>query len=292
MSLRSAPAFIVARTVEDALAALSAPGPAPTLLSGGTHVMSRLNGGAARETIWVDISSIAGFSSVSISPSETILGPGVTYAHLLDSSDRGIPVLLKQIACGITGGPQIRNQGTIGGSACHANPGSDMPTGLVALRARMDIASQARGARSVPAADFFAAPFKTVLQPDEMLTAIAVKSDAPGDRWGYYKLKSAESSWPVAVAAAHLRDRSGSGCELSVTIGAATAVPASFAPVQLKHREHLLPEEASAIRHAVHSAAVDWWSDELGDAAYRRRVAGSIAVRAVEAAMSKRSAHG
>jgi carbon-monoxide dehydrogenase medium subunit len=254
--------------------------------------MSRLNGGAARETVWVDLSSIAGSSSVSISRSETDLGPAVTYAHLLDTSGRGIPVVLKQIASGITGGPQIRNQGTIGGSACHANPGSDMPTGLVALHARMDIASLARGTRSVPAAEFFAAPFKTIMQTDEMLTAIAVEPDASGDRWGYYKLKSAESSWPVAVAAARLRDRSGSRCELSVTIGATTAVPTSFAPVQLTHREHHLPDEASAIRHAVHSAAVDWWSDELGGAAYRRRVAGSIAVRAVEAAMSNRSGHG
>jgi carbon-monoxide dehydrogenase medium subunit len=283
--------FLVPRTVDEALDLLAESGTWPVLLAGGTHVMSRLQGGPQHGS-WIDLSGINGFDGIRVSDSGTVLGPAVSYTTLLDPMQRRTPTLLRQIAAGITGGPQIRNQGTIGGSACYANPGSDVPTGLVALGARMHIASRARGPRSLPAAEFFTGPFLTTLSADELLTAVAIDRDAANDSWGYVKLKSAESSWPVAVAAARLQQRPDQSCELTVTIGAATTVPCSLPPMELCCADVLQPQEAALVRQSVEEAEVTWWSDELGDAAYRRRVAPAIAIRAIEAAIAQRRTNG
>jgi carbon-monoxide dehydrogenase medium subunit len=284
--------FVVPETVAEVLALLADAAARPTLLCGGTHVMSRLHHGLNQNGTWVDVSNLPGFAEIHAATSGATLGPAVTYTTLLEDSMHRLPPLLRLIASGITGGTQIRNQGTIGGSACYANPGSDAPTGLVAVHASMHLASESRGTRQVPAAEFFVGPFTTALHPDEMLIGISVEGDMPDDRWGYAKLKTAESSWPVAVAAARLRDRPEGGCELCITVGAATITPVSLQPLVLRSRESLQPDEAAAIRHAVDSLLVSWWADELSNASYRRRVAPSIAVRAVEDALAGRTTRG
>src|SRR4029077_5695468 len=65
---------------------------------------------------------------------------------------------------------QIRNRGTIGGSLAHADPAAEYPAVAVALDAELDVAS-ARGARTVPASEFFAGTWTTSLEPDELLVA-------------------------------------------------------------------------------------------------------------------------
>ena len=54
-----------------------------------------------------------------------------TYADVLRSA--GVPSVLVVMARGVTGGGQVHNQGTIGGSFCYANPASDAPGALVGL---------------------------------------------------------------------------------------------------------------------------------------------------------------
>lgn len=278
--------FLVPSTMQEALALMAADAPPAVAMGGGTHVMAWRSRDPKRDSHVVDLSGLAHFRSIRQVGDQIALGPAVTYSTLMSASAPAAPSLLQQIARGITGGPQIWNQGTLGGSACYANPGSDMPTGLVALKAHMKLASRARGERQVASVDFFTAAFRTALKDDELLVDILVPHDAPGDRWGYVKLKTAESSWPVAVAAACLR-RSGQTWQASITIGAATDRPVMLEPVTLAHPSKLLPGERELICNAVGSLHCTWWADELSDAAYRRRVAGVIALRAIEDAMKK-----
>lgn len=76
---------------------------------------------------------------------------------------------------------QIRNRGTIGGSVAHADPASEYPAAVLALDAELEVTSP-RGVRTVPAAEFFTGTWTTVLEPDELLTAIVVP--ARGGRRG------------------------------------------------------------------------------------------------------------
>jgi carbon-monoxide dehydrogenase medium subunit len=205
----------------------------------------------------------------------------VTYSDLLRTAHPGLG-LLRQVAAGITGGPQIRNQGTVGGSACYANPASDMPTALTALGATMLVAGPS-GERPVPAASFFRSAFTTALAPDELLRAISVPTAAADVTWGYTKIKRAAGSWPLAVAAARL----GPDSAVTITIGAAVESPIDVALPAPRRSGPLSDSDRDTISHAVRHSAAVWWHDELASASYRARIAPVVALRAVDDAFSK-----
>jgi CO/xanthine dehydrogenase FAD-binding subunit len=89
--------------------------PSTAILGGGTVVMPRLSTGAERPGRLLDLAAAPGLAEVATASGTSTLGATVTYATLLH---RPVHRLLTQVARGITGGPQIRNQGTIGGSLC------------------------------------------------------------------------------------------------------------------------------------------------------------------------------
>src|SRR5260370_12412833 len=62
----------------------------------------------------------------------------------------------------------IRNRGTVCGSLAHADPASELPAVLLALRGHR-VARSKRGSRIIPAAAFFTSVRQTNLAPDEVL---------------------------------------------------------------------------------------------------------------------------
>ena len=285
--------FCVPASVEEALRLLAQTPGRTTIVGGGTHVMPMLLAEPDEARLVIDIATLPRLRSVRTGADGIDIGPAVTYAMLLDRAQARVPRLLRLISGGITGGPQIRNQGTIGGSACYANPASDIPTGLVALSASFVVASRARGERVVSAQRFFKGAFAADLAPDELLVDILLPYDAAGDRWAYVKLKSAESSWPIATAAARVREDAQGASTLTLTIGAACETPISLGPVDIAAAGEIGATERLRIIELVEQSAARWWTDALADARYRRRVAGSVAVRAAEAALKdERADHG
>jgi 4-hydroxybenzoyl-CoA reductase subunit beta len=131
-------------------------------------------------------------------------------------------------AAGLVAGPQIRNQGTIGGNVCldtrctyynqshfwrHAlgyclkkdgdichvtkvgkkcvaAHSADTATVLISLGASLELVSPA-AVRTVPASDFFIADgeWNTVRRRDEILTRIRVPMPGPGSHFAYRKLR-------------------------------------------------------------------------------------------------------
>ena len=123
----------------------------------------------------------------------------------------------------ITGGISIVGQGTIGGSACYANPSSDVPACLLALRARLQLRSIA-GTREIDAAEFYRGAFATARRADEILTAIVFPKMSATATCGYQKLKFSMGSWPI-VTAAVVAEADTAGRLFRVSLGAASATP-------------------------------------------------------------------
>ncbi len=71
------------------------------------------------------------------------------------------------------GGVQIQNRGTIAGNICTASPAGDGAPPLLALDARVEVASR-NGVRIVPIAAFVTGYRATRLRPGELVTAILV----------------------------------------------------------------------------------------------------------------------
>lgn len=276
--------YLAPRDLAAACTALAADPHGSVLLGGGTMLVPEMTHGRVTPRTVIDLSR-ADLAGIRASRAEAVIGAMTTYADILSSPPaRAALPLFAQAAAGITGGPQIRNRGTLGGSASYANPASDIPTCLLAAGARMRLASSA-GTREVAADQFYLGPFHTARRPDEVLAEVVVPAPS-GARWGYMKLKTCESSWPIVTAGCLLR---GDG-SMRVALGGASSAPvlvsAAPPPTAGGARDRGWLEH---IRETVYSALVDPWSDVLADSEYRRRVAPVIVARAVTRALGQES---
>jgi aerobic carbon-monoxide dehydrogenase medium subunit len=265
--------------VADSLARIVGSGGEPVLIGGGTLTVPALVRGDIVASEVVDLGR-ARLDRLVLEDGWLYLGALVCYQQLLDSTDvrRRFP-MLHRLCAGITGGVQIRNQGTMIGALCAARPQSDIPAALVALDAEVVIRSTA-GTRSIAASTFLRDAERTDLAPDEFVPAVRIKAQ-PG-RFGYVKLKAAESSWPVVTAAA---------APGAVVLGGVARIP-----LRITLTENMFDDRYDGVRAAVADhlkglPAGQRWSDLRADWLYRRRTAPEVAVRAVRAAMERRSIH-
>ena len=212
------------------------------------------------------------------------VGAMVTYTTLLHSDvvRRRLP-LLKQVAEGVTGGEQLRNQATIGGAACAARPASDIPGALLVLGA-LAVIDGTRGRRTIPVSDLWAAPFRTTLAADEILVGF----DLPAQRGAAAnrKVKLRTSSWPIlttgVVAALH---PDGALARLDVAIGGAAAVP-FMVPLEDVLGTAPNPALPDAVAARAGEALTEPWADELAPAEYRVTALPGVVRRVVAAALT------
>jgi carbon-monoxide dehydrogenase medium subunit len=191
-------------------------------------------------------------------------------------------------AAALIASPPVRQQGTIGGNLCHADPTGDPPAILIALGAEVEIASAA-GRRWLPVEDLFIDYMETVLALGELLTA--VRLPAPADRSGAAYLKHRVRGVDTALVSA--------GVSLSLScdgqvvkdarIGLAGAAPT---PLRARAAELVLIDSApSAETFAAAGAAAAEESDPLddteGSAWYRREMIARFVQRAAEAALRR-----
>ncbi len=220
--IRTALTYHAPQRPEQACALLAEHSADAAVLGGGTTLLPAMTRGDRTHLHVVDLRRL-GLAGIEPVGEEAEIGAMTTYSALLTSPHLdGLAALVRLAAGGITGGTQLRNQGTIGGSASYANPASDIPAVLVAVNAQMRLHGP-DGVREMAAGEFFRDAFETASTVGEVLTAIRVPRRAA--RIGYYKLKLSESSWPIATAAARAEIVDGRLVSAAVTIGAVCRTP-------------------------------------------------------------------
>ncbi|HEY7200703.1 MAG TPA: FAD binding domain-containing protein, partial [Candidatus Dormibacteraeota bacterium] len=178
-------AFDYARagSVDEAVALLGQHGDDAKLLAGGHSLLPLMKLRVASPAVLVDIGRLGDLRYVRDGGDHLAIG-ALTRHHDLETSDllASEAPLLKH-AAGQVGDPQVRHRGTIGGSAAHGDPASDIPTALVALDAEL-VATGPDGERRWEAGDFFRGVFQTALGPQDVLTEIRVPKLADAG-WSY-----------------------------------------------------------------------------------------------------------
>lgn len=174
--------------------------------------------------------------------------------------------------------PQVRNQGTIGGNLCYADPSTDPPACLMVLQAQVVIQGQG-GERVLGMDEFLVDYFTTSLGLDEVVTAIRLPV-APAQATGLYSrmLRTAAEHRPL-VSVALLARRQGDVCrEARIVVGASTPIPVRLARAEAFLAGKIVTAEVAAEAADMSASDIEPLSDMRGSAEYRRDMV-RVAVR-------------
>ena len=163
--------YYAPRSLGDALTFLSEHKDDVKILSGGQSLLPLMKMRLSKPAFVVDIGRLPGLDAITEEGNNMIVGALVTHSQI-ESSDllkRKCP-LLPQTATTIAD-VQVRNRGTLGGSVAHADPAGDWPATVLALDAEIQVTGK-NGARWITSGDFFLGLLMSVLEPDEIVTAV------------------------------------------------------------------------------------------------------------------------
>jgi CO/xanthine dehydrogenase FAD-binding subunit len=133
-------AYYTPKTIDEALTALVRHEGRAQIIAGGTDLILDIQqeNHPAPEAL-VDVTAIAGLNEIWEEEGWIYLGAATTHAQI-EASDlvRQHGAALTE-SCGVVGGPQVRNVGTLGGNVAHALPAADGTIGLLALGAEVQV---------------------------------------------------------------------------------------------------------------------------------------------------------
>jgi CO/xanthine dehydrogenase FAD-binding subunit len=214
------PAYLRPTSQSEALVAL-AQGRLIVLAGGTDYYPSKVGKPLADDIL--DITAIAGLRGIADEGNRWRIGATTTWSDLVSAE---LPPLFDglRLAAREIGGVQIQNAGTLAGNLCNASPAADGVPPLLALDARVEIADAA-GSTNVALGDFILGNRKTLLRPNQLLTAILVPKPVHPARSHFAKLGARKYLVvSIVMAAATLEVEAGRVSAARVAVGAASAV--------------------------------------------------------------------
>jgi aerobic carbon-monoxide dehydrogenase medium subunit len=257
------------------------------VLAGGQSLLPMMKLRLAAPTALVDITKISDLSYIREEGDHVAIGALTT--HDAVEQDATVAERLSAIHDAVIriGDQQVRNRGTIGGSACHADPAADMPTALLAMDAQFVIRGR-KGARVVPAREFFVDVFATAVAHDEILTEIRLAHLSPRSASAYVKHSLREADFAIAMVGAALTMGGGDACkDVRLAIGSAGPTPLRAEGAEGFLRGKVLDEQTMAEAAEMVVEEVDPPSDVHGSREYRLESTKVLTRRALKLALSR-----
>ena len=265
-------------TLDEALR-LKAEYPDAVPIAGGTDVMVELNFDARRPPALLDLGRLTELTEWRRADGHVRLGAAVPYTRIVAELADVLPGLA--MASRTVGSPQIRNRGTVGGNLGSASPAGDAHPPLLATTADVEVAS-VRGTRTVPVREFFAGPKRSVLEPDELITAVTVPVHSGPQQFAKVGTRNAMviavCSFAVSVDLAGRTVGTGIGSAGPTPLRAREAEEFAAAELPWDTRDPLPDTVLRAFGQLVAAAArpID---DVRGSAAYRKHALAVLARR-------------
>jgi len=262
------------------------------IVAGGQTLIPMLAMRLARPTKLVDILRLKDELSGIRTEGDVLVIGAVTRQVEVERSEiahRKLPLLMKALPW--VGHPPTRNRGTVGGSIANADPSAEIPLIAVTLGAEIEIANSSDRTR-MPADDFFIGPMLTSVMPGDCVCAVRFPL------WtharvgtGFHEVSARQSDFAFVAAAAQVALDEDGRC-LDAAFGLGGVGDRAF-------RIDVSPliggtVTSSSIAELVHAATADLEtsSDLHASASYRRRVAATLGIRAIEDAVADARAQG
>jgi aerobic carbon-monoxide dehydrogenase medium subunit len=254
------------------------------ILSGGQSLLPLMKMRLSKPGFIVDIGRIPDLDSIVEADNSLIIGALVTHAEI-ESSDllKNKCPLLPKTATTIAD-VQVRNRGTIGGSIAHADPAGDWPAAIVALDAEIKIVGP-RGERWVKCDEFFLGLLMSVLETDEIVTAVKVPVTG-ADKTAYLKAAPRSSGFAVVGVAVRLTIDSAGTCSRAA-IGITGVTDKAYRPERVEQMLTGKRLDSVIIQQAAAEACrnVEPIEDINGSAEYRKQLTEVYVARAIEDAL-------
>ncbi|MEN6410118.1 MAG: FAD binding domain-containing protein [Anaerolineaceae bacterium] len=265
-----------ANTIQEACELLEQP--STRVIAGGTDILlrrTRMNG----DLILVDINPIHELEGIRQETDGIRIGAMTRLADVARAEifQQAAYQALVQGAVQV-GSPQIRNLGTIGGNLCNAAPSADTAAPLLALDAVAEIASR-KGTRTLPFADFFVGPGKTVLGQGEMLTSVFIPTPVEGTKSVYFK-HSPRRAMDLAFVGVAVVLKSAAKQQVSIALGAVAPTPIRVPKAeQLIQKSGKVTVEVLTEAARISADAARPISDVRSSAAYRIEMINALTLR-------------
>lgn len=223
--------YLRARSLEEAWTLHSEAGGDAVYLSGGHSVVPSMALRLQAPSRLIDLSQIAELRGISVAGDALRIGAMTRHAEVLADPliARHAP-LLSQAAPHVAH-PAIRNRGTIGGNLALADPASEFPAAVLALRADIE-AIGPEGRRLIPADDFFLDLYETALAPGEVLTAIHAPLPPLGRLFGFDEIARRRGDYAMVGVAAQADVSGGVIADASLTLFSVGFTPVRAAAAQ------------------------------------------------------------
>jgi carbon-monoxide dehydrogenase medium subunit/6-hydroxypseudooxynicotine dehydrogenase subunit alpha len=269
------------RSVDEAVGLLAEHGEDGKVLAGGQSLVPLLNFRLAQPAAIVDVNRVRELSYLRRRDGRLLIGAMCRQSRLEQSpvAQEGWGLLGDALA--LVAHPQIRNRGTVGGSAAHADPAAELPVAFSALEARFT-ARSARGERVLNADEFFLTHLTTALEPDELLVEVEVPAMAEGTGHAFTEYSRRHGDFALGGAAVlYTSNGDGSCTDARIALLGAADVPLRAREAEEALRGQKLDEDVAAEAAQLAARDIEPTGDIHGSSSYRKRLIEAMVRRAL-----------
>ena len=273
-------------SVEEAVGLLTRYKDDAKLLAGGHSLIPMMKLRLAQPKHLVDIRRIGGLSGIREEGGAIVIGALTTHYTIESNSSLKTRCPILPEAGAMIGDPQVRNQGTIGGSLAHSDPAADWPAVILALGAELKAVGP-KGARTIKAQDFFKDLLTTALGPDEVLTEVRIPALPAHTGTAYVKHPHPASRFAVVGVAAVVTVEGGHCKVAHVAVTGVGSRATRAKGVEAALAGKALDAAAIAAASAKAADGIEMSADLQGSVEYKRHLTQVYARRALEAAAGR-----
>ncbi len=271
-------------SLDEVLAALAEHGDEAKILAGGQSLVPMMNFRLAQPSMLIDCNRLGDLDFIRADDGGLRIG-AMTRVRSLERDARvasAAPLVSETVP--YIAHPQIRNRGTVGGSLAHADPASELPVLALARGFRMRL-QRIGSDRWVAAEDFFTGLLETALEPEEMLTEVAIPPMPANTGWAFTEIARRYGDY-AQVGVAALVTIDGDVCTGARLVYLSVGDTPTAAPraAELLRGERLTAESFAAAAEMAASNEMSPAGDIHASEAYKRHLARVLTVRALEKA--------
>lgn len=282
--------YVAPKTVEEALSLLSQYKEEAKIIAGGQSLLVVMKQGLLATEHLVDVKGLStldyinyddgkGLRIGALTPHRTVEKSPVIQKHfgVLSEMERNLATI------------QTRNWGTIGGNLCHGDPAGDPASVLIALGAKLKLASLDRE-RVVDMEAFSKDYLEVDLEPGEMLTEIQVPPPPPHTGTAYEKLMVMKGDMGIIGAAVSITLNDGACKDARIALSNAASTPLRAREAEKRLTGKVVNDGLLIEAAEVAAEEADPPVDVHGSAEYRREMVRVFVERAARRAWGKAKA--